>query len=376
MSEPKTKTIQINPDLFSLSSKNTTRKQTKKSPKEKAIGPIKIKNPTTRNKSNATMKRNLLKMFRNHYDEKYKQGNVQAKKDVQSERQPVKSPTPVLPIEPKSDFESSFEYLKQVSSVPEPKKIDVKPTLIQAHPKPMAPKLQNHTLKQHTPLTNNPPIQMNLPPVFNTSTLPLPNPIEPPMILKPPTHMVPQYGCMKNGDLPTYRSWKHSTQRNNPKISNIPKPNASSLVQASIPSEKYNKHMEKQLEEMSLLNQRKERNGPKLFKHRIPKQKRIRRRTFHVGKSKQHPRISVLVSNRTIRNNTNLHLSKLKNTPMHEVKTFLLKHGFIKVGSNTPTDVLRQMYESASLICGEVKNRNPDNLLYNYFNESMTENEY
>ena len=134
--------------------------------------------------------------------------------------------------------------------------------------------------------------------------------------------------------------------------------------------------MEKQLEEMSLLNQRKERNGPKLFKHRIPKQKRIRRRTFHVGKSKQHPRISVLVSNRTIRNNTNLHLSKLKNTPMHEVKTFLLKHGFIKVGSNTPTDVLRQMYESASLICGEVKNRNPDNLLYNYFNESMTENEY
>ena len=385
MSEPKTKTIQINPDLFSLSSKNTTRKQSKKPPKQPSSGPIQVKNPTTRNKSNATMKRNLLKMFRNHYDEKYKEKNIQAKKEVQAERTAAKQPPVVaLPIEPKSDFESSFEYLKQVSNTSEPMKVNVKPTkptLVQAHPKPMAPRpmpIQNHTLKHHTPITNNTPIKPNLPlpPVFNSSTLPVPNPNDPPMILKAPVHQVPQYGCLKNGSLPTYRTWKHSTQRNHPKIPNIPKPNPSSLVQTNIPSEKYNEHMEKQLEQMSLLNQRKERNRVNIHKHKVPKQKRIRRRTFHVGKSKQHPRISVLVSNRTIRNNTNLHLSKLKITPIHEVKTFLLKHGFIKVGSNTPTDVLRQMYESASLICGEVKNRNPDNLLYNYFNQTLTENEY
>ena len=53
---------------------------------------------------------------------------------------------------------------------------------------------------------------------------------------------------------------------------------------------------------------------------------------------------------------------------------YLLKQGFIKVGTTTPIDVLRQMYESASMVCGEVKNHNPENLLYNYFNQSL-ENE-
>ena len=36
------------------------------------------------------------------------------------------------------------------------------------------------------------------------------------------------------------------------------------------------------------------------------KQKLILKRTFRVGKSKQFPKVSVLVSNKTIRNNTNL----------------------------------------------------------------------
>jgi len=28
------------------------------------------------------------------------------------------------------------------------------------------------------------------------------------------------------------------------------------------------------------------------------------------------------------------------------------------------------MYETVSLICGEVENHNPDNLLYNYFHDT------
>ena len=45
-----------------------------------------------------------------------------------------------------------------------------------------------------------------------------------------------------------------------------------------------------------------------------------------------------------------------------------MKRGFIKVGSTAPNDVLRKMYESATLICGEIQNHNPDNLLYNFMN--------
>ena len=54
---------------------------------------------------------------------------------------------------------------------------------------------------------------------------------------------------------------------------------------------------------------------------------------------------------------------------MSEVKQFLRKQGFIKVGTTTPNDVLRQMYENVKMICGEVHNHNSDNLLYNYFND-------
>jgi hypothetical protein len=106
----------------------------------------------------------------------------------------------------------------------------------------------------------------------------------------------------------------------------------------------------------------------------LPRQKRILRRTFCIGKSKVHPKVSVLVSNRTIRSNTNIKERQLKETTMKDVKQYLLKHGLIKVGTSCPNDILRKMYECANMVCGEVKNHNSENLLYNYFhseNESF-----
>ena len=99
------------------------------------------------------------------------------------------------------------------------------------------------------------------------------------------------------------------------------------------------------------------------------KQKRTIKRTFYLGKSKVHPKVSVLVSNKTIRRNVNKKTSELKQIPINEIRSKLIKNGFIKVGSTAPNDVLRKMYESISLIGGEVKNHNPENLLYNYLNE-------
>lgn len=96
------------------------------------------------------------------------------------------------------------------------------------------------------------------------------------------------------------------------------------------------------------------------------------RRTYRIGKSKAYPRISVLVSNKTLRNQANLRQTELKETPINEVKQYLKQQGFIKVGTSTPNDVLRQMYESARMICGELKNYSPENLLYNYFNDEGT----
>ena len=350
------RTIQINPALFSLPSAKTTRKNRKPAAHDPKSPPIKFKNPTNKNKNASSLKRNLLKMFRNQYEEKYKEKDGQARRDVLEKK-------PLLYVAPKTDFEDSLEYLQGLSEATPPIQTTTSTTTLQQtflkHP-------SNHTMKNYTTTTYE--NQVNLPPTFimNNQAPPGNN-----LVLKPPQHQVPQYGCLKNGNLPTYKMWKHSTQRNN--NHNIPKPSSESIVQQNIPADQFDKHMQKQLEELSLRDQRHKINAGAKQQHlneKPKKQRRTCRRTFHVGKSKQHPRISVLVSNKTIRNNTNLKLSKLKNTPLPEVRKYLLKNGFIKSGSNTPPDVLRQMYESASLICGEVKNRNPENLLYNYFNET------
>ena len=109
----------------------------------------------------------------------------------------------------------------------------------------------------------------------------------------------------------------------------------------------------------------------KLFpkkRKRATKQRRTIKRKYNVGKSKTKPKISVLVSNKTIRNKISTKKQLLKQESIPDIKRYLVKHGFIKVGSTTPNDILRKMYESALLICGEVTNHNPDNLLYNFMN--------
>ena len=91
------------------------------------------------------------------------------------------------------------------------------------------------------------------------------------------------------------------------------------------------------------------------------------------GKSRLKPCISVLLSNKTMRSKVMQKESYLKHIPIDEIKKYLIKHGFIKVGTNTPNDVLRKMYESALLVCGEVTNYNSETLTYNFINNDNYE---
>jgi hypothetical protein len=97
--------------------------------------------------------------------------------------------------------------------------------------------------------------------------------------------------------------------------------------------------------------------------------KKIMRRTYRTGKDRYRPRVSVLLPNKTIRRNITTKSYLLKQTPIDEIRKTLLKQGFIKVGSSAPNDVLRKMYESIQMIGGDINNHNPDNLLFNFFNE-------
>ena len=199
---------------------------------------------------------------------------------------------------------------------------------------------------------------------------------------------IPQYGCLKNGNLPTYRNFMNKTQNNRPKIQignntplvpNINMPGINydettsrrnsennSITTNNIIENKMNESMKRISElkqQQALLNKIKRGGKPKKLKR-----KKTLRRTYKIGRSTIAPKVSVLVSNKTLRNKVTTKSQILKQTPIQDVRKYLIKHGIIRVGSTTPNDILRKMYESLSLVCGEIQNHNPDTLLFNYIN--------
>ena len=228
----------------------------------------------------------------------------------------------------------------------------------------------------------------------------------------------PKYGCMKNGQLPTYKTFmrtsknqpiiqignpvssmnysqpvqhQHQYQHQSNIISNIglTTPTLASMLATSAPQNgivgvpvappqadiRSNasiidakiteglKRMSELKQSDAILNNIKNKYRPK----RMMQRKTVRR-TYKIGRSTVLPRIAVLVSNKTIRNNTTTKTQLLKQTSIQDVKKHLIQRGLIRVGCTTPNDVLRKMYESTMLICGDVQNHNADNLLHNFMN--------
>ena len=312
------RTIQINPEMFRV---HDTRKRTPKKP-------IKVKVPETKPKNTSTLKKNLLKLIRNHQEQRNLERNQ--KKEVQENKS-------------KGDLQESIDYFENLRKAQN--------ATLRKYP---TPPIASQTMSLTQPIASQ--TMSMTQPVFLPTPMSLPfSPIQ----LRPPA---PQYGCLKNGTLPTFKTWRNITQRQRPPIEEaFPPPSAKQMD--------YEVHLTNKIKSMS---EKKQWNAIQQPKKKLnSKQKRILRRTYQVGKSKVHPRVSVLLSNRTLRNNVNLQEIDLKQTPIHEVKQYLIKNGFVKVGTLTPNDVLRKMYESAKLICGEIKNHNPENLLYNYFNEPL-----
>ena len=350
--ETNKKTIQINPDLFKINGGNTTRKNKNKTPNDK----IRMKTPE-KTKKMSTIKRNILKMIRNHQDERRRKEHIERKKETDSidylEHKLHNSVKEIDSHQFQTEFNESLDYLSNLT-----KEVDQKK--------------QSYTIKRYpsTQVSSN-----------NVSLL-----------------SEPSYGCLKNGKLPTYRNWLNQTRRNYPELQSSQQPQItiqqpssqpppitiqpqllqSQKITIQNPQNPQNPYingineikMNDHLKQFSKIQQFEKKNQSinQPTKWKYPKQKRTIRRTYYVGRSKVHPRVSVLVSNKTIRARTTLKQQELKQVPISEVRKYLLKYGFIKIGTSSPNDVLREMYESAQLICGEIKNHNSDNLLYNYFN--------
>jgi hypothetical protein len=356
------KTIQFNPDLFNFTSNKTRKKRATTSNNE-----IKIRTQSAaKSKLDTLKKRSILKMIRQHQEQNYQKI---LGKEVPAEKKKVNEENY------KDNFISNFENSKQFLD-----------NLVKENTKKQASDILNRTIKSYPTQTNSLLYDKLGENVFPTdmATSFENTVLDGNMRLTPINN--PQYGCLKGGSLPTYRNWVNKTQRaqepiviNNPVNNTITLPTNTNIITPPmnnifIPKSDtvtMETKIDDNLRKMSEIKQTMERlqNIKNANQKKRLKQKKTVRRTYKTGKSKTVPKISVLVSNRTIRNNITTKTQLLKQVPIQEIKQFLIKRGFIKVGTIAPNDVLRKMYESAILICGEVQNHNPDNLLYNFLNQ-------
>lgn len=328
------KIISINPDAFRIKG-SLTRKRKKNLDSETAE--IKVRTPVKKTLSNRS---SLLKFIRNHQEKNYN--------DLMN---PSAKPSFKEHVE-QTEFDETLQYLMDIT-----KDVEKQEASTQNLPR-------NHTLKN----TSNIPLNTNIfplthQPISMNQTQFTPN--------IPKTHLVPpKYGCLKGGSLPTYRQYMHNEtmkattplQREEVSTQQI----GSHLLHEPI-VDSPEENLLKRFSKVSDINEKKDKPISKVLIY--PTQKRTVRRTYKIGKSKIHPKVSVLVSNRTIRNNITTKTQLLKQTPIQDIKTFLIKRGLIKVGTIAPNDVLREMYESTTLLCGDIYNHNPETLLYNFFNE-------
>jgi len=340
------KTISINPELFKVTS-NTTRKKRKDDNPNKEI---KVRAPKVQN--NKTLRGKLLKYIRDQQEKNYREKMDSDSRSHISNQTPIKNPLEDFD----SDFDSSLQYLMSIADENEKKQ-----KIQHTHN-------HNSTIKHYPNQTTSFIPSMN--DFENVSTI-LPEIFNTPSVMK---INQPNYGCLKGGKLPTYRTWKNQTQRNYPPLQQnrlIPKvypmiAGESKMTPSMNDLEKEREKAKERTEMKKMAMQQKPKAQPKL---KYLKQKKTLKRTYHVGKSKVAPKVTVLVSNKTIRSNVTTKAQLLKQTPMEEIRKFLIKKGLIKVGSTSPNDVLRKMYESVAMISGDLVNHNPDNLLYNFFND-------
>jgi len=351
-----TKQITINPEMFKISVKQKQRTSRKK--KSNETTEIKFKKPKT-------VKYNkLLGLIRQKQKSNYE--------SLLNEKTSEPLPLSVETV-PNGEFEESLNFLNELRKNNETQETKALANLTEVITPPFSPfvaplslppsRSHQHTIKNHySPHEDvNIDFPTNIPTFDPTTNINQSTGFT----LSPP----PSYGVLKNGKLPTFRQYMKTLNNRNQILPTVP------FFHSGLPPippsiEKLDVEENNSYHRANMVIKQK---GGKAEKPRsnlyYPKRKKTIRRTFHIGRSKHYSKIGVLINNKTIRDECSTKKHLLKQTPIGEVKRFLIKKGLIKTGSTAPNDVLRKMYESANMICGDIQNHNTDILLHNYFNE-------
>ena len=166
------KTIQINPELFKVSNKTPKKK-------EKSLPRLNIK-PKEKVQKQKTVRKNVLKMIRERQQEEYKRLFDKKPREPYMANESSKK-------EFDKSFDETLEFFSSLANKPE----------IQAPPS------HNVTLKQYPPIDDKrEPLKIQIPQANGY----MPVEIHTPKQSSPIILQTPNYGCLKNGTLPTYRS--------------------------------------------------------------------------------------------------------------------------------------------------------------------------
>ena len=405
------KTIEINPSLFSVggsSKKNKSRKN--KSMSAPLISPNVLKNK-------------LLKRIKEHKNKETT--NFDNKKTpIETGGSSKSSVTNSNIVNSYTDeFNDSIEYLQTLSKQ--------KKTETENNIKRNA--IQRKTIKSYSSM---PSVSLELPDelketfitINNETTIPN---ISTPILNKNISNELP-YGILKGGNKPTYRQW-NKTQKNYQPVSNTLVTNSpiseresrlnllkqklkqQTTIISQPPMQPISRQIPQQIQivtqpqvisqpnlEEILLTQNLIQKPKQTFsipqnvitapnsvisggvnvkevsnlrggsEEKIRTTKKLLKKTIHkkytLGKSKIKRTVGVLLKDKNTRKNVINAQKELKDKSVNDVKTYLRQHNLIKIGSNAPNDVIRKIYESA-MLAGEITNNNKDTMIHNFIKD-------
>jgi hypothetical protein len=410
------KTIEINPSLFSvggLSKKNRSKKN--KPMSVPLISPNILKNK-------------LLKRIKDHKN-KETENLENNKKNLSSTTKTDNTSTDKKTLNNTNtytdEFNDSIEYLQTLS----------KQTKIDSSNNIKKEAIQRKTVKNYNSM---PVVNLELPEELQESFINTNNEIISSSNIVLPNHKLDNvpYGILKGGSKPTYRQWNKTQknyQPNNNLLTNnqtsereqrlnllkqklkqqstivtqpiqaqpiqaqpiqiVTQPIQSQTIQTQqiqthpIQSIQVQQNLEEILLTQNLIQKPKQEfiinnvspnnvspNNEVIGKEpeKIKTTKKLLKKTIHkkytLGKSNIKRTVAVLLKDNNTRKNIINAQKELKGKSVNDVKTYLRQHNLIKIGSNAPNDVIRKIYESA-MLAGEITNNNKDIMLHNFMKE-------
>lgn len=338
MSDSVKKTIQINPELFKVSSSGSKSKnRTQKNRPKPRANPLKkelmnkIKSHAQKNKKTMKEGKDFASNFEEHMS--YLNNLVEKKKKLKIHTElPAELKKPSNPV-----VSSPVRVTVAPQQMPEPVPEPVPEPMPEPVPEPLSvphpvPEPVSEPMPEPEPVSEPIPEPQSMP-------VPVPEPVQVPVaqpmkndFYKNPNELEtapfvlkkePPYGNLKiGGKKPTYRTW-NQTRKVRPTL-----------------------------------------------KTRTPVIERTQeiRKKFTLGRNKNKNKVTIFLKNNKTRRKINDEITSVQQKPINEIKEYLRKQNLIKAGSEAPSDILRKLYKE-SLLAGEIKNKNTNTLMHNYLSE-------